>query len=428
MSKGRQCGWLETLARTTVTVLVLVVSLASVPDAAQAPPPPPPPPLTLAAAVAQAKAQSPMRQPARSLVAGATEAATLAGRPLNPVLEFRTENWGPGRSQLPLDVFATFTQTIEMGGKRTARLGIAAAERDVAGASLGLVDRQIALRTVQLYVQALRARGVLDALRLNREGLTTLIDSVKRRVDEGYSAESDLLRFQTEGARLDIDMARAAVDLERSLGTLGVVIGSNTSLAAAQLVEPTPVAPPPAGNAAVNAAISRHPEVLFADARVARAGQQAALERARRTPDTLVTVGYKRTGGFDTGVAAVMMTVPFFDRNGPAVARANGEESVAMAERGLSARRLTSEATALIDAARALTARADRVPQDLLQPAENVRNAALATFREGTIDVLKLIDAERVYADVRRAALELRLEALAATLEARFALGEETIP
>ena len=64
----------------------------------------------------------------------------------------------------------------------------------------------------------------------------------------------------------------------------------------------------------------------------------------------------------------------------------------------------------------------------MLAPAGVVRSAALATFREGAADVLRLIDAERVYADVRRAVLELRLEALAATIEARFALGEETIP
>jgi outer membrane protein TolC len=64
----------------------------------------------------------------------------------------------------------------------------------------------------------------------------------------------------------------------------------------------------------------------------------------------------------------------------------------------------------------------------LLEPAEAVRNSARAAFREGAVDVLKLIDAERVYADVRRTALELRLEALLATIEARFALGEETLP
>jgi cobalt-zinc-cadmium efflux system outer membrane protein len=407
-----------------VTVLLLALGLTSM-GPAQSPPPPDPPPLTLAAAVEHARAQSPLRQPARSLLAGAAEAAALAGRRLNPLVEFRTENWGPGRSQLPLDVFVSASQTLETGGKRAARLGMATAEREVAGLNLALVDRQIALRTVQLYVQALRARGVLNSLQLNREGLATLVASVKHRVDEGYSAESDLLRFETEAARLEIDMARAAVDLERSLGALNVTIGASTPLAASQLVEPRSLAPPTGDAVSVAAAVARHPEVLSADARLMRARQQSALERARRLPDPIITGGYKRTAGFDSAVAAVMMTVPVFDRNGTSVARARGEESAAAAERDLTARRLTSEATALISAARTLTARADRAREDLLQPAEAVRNAALATFREGTADVLKLIDAERVYADVRRAALELRLEALAATLEARFALGEE---
>ena len=63
--------------------------------------------------------------------------------------------------------------------------------------------------------------------------IATLIASVRRRVDEGYSAESDLLRFETEAARLDIDTARATVDLERSLGALGVTIGASVPIGAA---------------------------------------------------------------------------------------------------------------------------------------------------------------------------------------------------
>ena len=63
-----------------------------------------------------------------------------------------------------------------------------------------------------------------------------------------------------------------------------------------------------------------------------------------------------------------------------------------------------------------------------LDPAAQVRHAARAAFREGTADVLKLIDAERVHAEVQRAAIDLRLDALLTTIEARFALGEETIP
>ena len=118
-----------------------------------------------------------------------------------------------------------------------------------------------------------------------------------------------------------------------------------------------------------------------------------------------------------------------------------GEEAVALGREGEDLRgafllraqagvldELTADATALIDAARTISERARLAPAELLAPAEDVRRAARASFREGTADVLKLIDAERVYADVRRVAIELRLDALLTTLEARFALGEEGIP
>ena len=101
---------------------------------------------------------------------------------------------------------------------------------------------------------------------------------------------------------------------------------------------------------------------------------------------------------------------------------------MAAAEREALVQRLTIDAAAAVSAAHAITARAEEVERDLLAPAEDVRRAALAAFREGSSDVLTLIDAERVYAEVRKAAIDLRLEALLTVIEARFALGEETIP
>jgi cobalt-zinc-cadmium efflux system outer membrane protein len=381
----------------------------------------------MAAAVAQARVSSPFRLSAQSLATAATRAAELAGRVANPVLEIRTENWGP--AGLPLDVFAVANQPIELGGKREARAGVAAAERDLAAANLRLTDRQLSLRTAQLYVQALKTRGLLTALRSTRDGLSSLIASVHRRVEEGYSAESDLLRFEAEAARVDIDVARAGLELERSLSALSVVIGAPVRVTASQLVEPSVLMPPSAMLPdIVAAAIRNHPEVASADARVARAQQGGALERTRQVPDPMLTAGYKRTAGFNTAVVGVLISLPLFERNGAGVARAAGEEAAATAERDATARRLSEEAVALVDMARTLFERSARVELELLVPAEGLRNAARATFREGTTDVLKLIDAERVHAEVQRTALELRLDAMAAVLEARFALGEEPLP
>ncbi|MGE0862445.1 MAG: TolC family protein [Vicinamibacterales bacterium] len=389
----------------------------------------PPSPLTLAEAVARARDDSPLRGAAKSLAEGSAEAARLVGRLPNPLIDVRVENLGPtSRLTLPRDVFAVVSQPLEIAGKRGLRHGIAAAEQNLAGANLQVVDWQITLRTVQLYVQALKARSLFETLTANRDGLVTLIETMRRRVAEGFSAESDLLKFETESARMDIDIARASLELARSLGALTFVIGASAPLTSEQLVEPDAIAAPAVASASMESAIARHPEVHSAAMRLDRARQVAALERARRFPDPVLSAGYKRTSGFDAAVVGVTLTVPLFDRNGSATARAVGEERAATAEHDAIARRLASEAAALIATAEVLSQRAARAGRELLEPADAVRNAARAAFREGTADVLKLIDAERVHGDVRRAAIELRLEALAASLEARLAVGLELLP
>lgn len=386
------------------------------------------PPLTLSAAVEQARLRSPFRAAAQHLADGTARAAALAGRPLNPLLEVRTENWGGDRARLPLDVFVTASQVLELGGKRAARLGVATAQHELAVAQLGLTDRQLVQRTAQAYVQALRARGHMETLRSNRDGLGTIITSVSRRVEEGYSAEADLLRFETEASRLDVDIARATIELERSLATLSTLIGATTAVTATALVEPAAIAVPEIGSEAVAAAVRTHAEATAAAARVAQAAQLSGLEHSRRLPDPFVTAGYKRTAGIDTAVVGVTMSLGLFDRNQSAIARTAAEHLAARAEHDATLHRLAMEATAMVDAARTLSARASQASLTLVGPADVVRAAARATFREGTTDVLRLIDAERVYADVQRAVLDLRLDALAATIDARLSLGLELLP
>jgi outer membrane protein, heavy metal efflux system len=388
-----------------------------------------PPPLTIKQAIALARARSPFRAGAAAVAEGTSEAARVAGRPLNPVVEFRTENWRPGAStSLPLDVWVVVSQPVELGGKREIRRAIAAAERDSAAASLSLVDRQLAMRVTTLYFQALRARATVSTLTAAGEGFAILVDTMRQRADEGYAAESDLLRFRAEAARVEIDIARAQLELARSLDELTAVVGLPARIVAAQLVVPESIAPPEVSGSAISAAIDGHPEVTAATARITRAEQSMALEHARRIPDPAVTTGFKQTMGIGTIVAAVTTSLPLFDRNNTARANAVGELRAAAAERDAARTRLTSATTTLLETARALAERSRRARVELLEPSEGVRAAAHTAFEEGAADVLKVIDAERVYADVNRIALDLQLEATSTAIAARIALGEEPLP
>ena len=421
---------MQVAARTRAIGFVLVAAATVSAAAAASAQTVPAAGLTLGAAVAQGRTAAPRLRAAASVSASLRDAAALAGRLPNPMFELRSENWSPagGAGSPELDVFAVVTQPLELGGKRTLRRKLAVADSEIASTALKALERELALETVRAYIRALKAHALVETLHQNRDGLTRLVSTVGLRVEEGYSAEADLLKFRTEAARIDRDLARAELELDRSLAALGTTIGATAPITAGALVEPAPL-PVPTDNAATLAAsIAQHPEVVAATAAIERARQVVALERARRIPDPFVTAGYKRTGGFDTVVFGVAMTLPVFETNAQTVARTRGIERGAVADREALVQRLTNDAAATVRAARILAEQVKRAPDDLVAPADGVRSAALAAFREGSADILQLIDAERVYAEVQRAVIDLRLETVLTIIEARFALGEEAIP
>ncbi|MFN8058966.1 MAG: TolC family protein [Vicinamibacterales bacterium] len=410
-----------------IALLVLALQTAGAPAPA---PGPSPAPLTLGEAVTRARDTSPLRQAAAVLAEGTARAARLAGRLLNPLMDVRIENLGAGAEVLgvPPDVFTVATQSLEWPGKRTVRRAVAEAEGVVATETLASLERQLALEAVRIYMRAFRAREVLTSLSATRTGLATLVDTMARRVTEGVSAESDLLRFQTEAARLDAEVARTRVDLARALAELAALLGVPDVDAARLAAPPNWASLRVERPTALEPLVEARPEVRVADARRLRAEHAAALERLRAKPEPAVTGGYKRTAGVNTAVLGVTVAVPLFDRNGQAIARAEADAKAAARDVDVVRSRLLADIRAQLEAAATLAEQASRVERDLLTPAEGVRNAARATFREGATDVLKLVDAERVYADVRREALAVRIDAYVAGIEARFALGQEDIP
>ena len=423
---------------TLLVAVTLAAAGAPAPPPPQAVPPGSPTTITVEQAVTTVLARSPNRQSAQAKRDAASKAAESAGTWPNPTIEMRSENWTFGSwSWTPhpdpgappsVDFFAVLMQPVELAGQRGKRVGIAQADRAAAEAAMAQTDRALVMETVRLFLDAVRSREWLRALDSNREGLDTLLKAMSARVREGYAAEADLAKFQAESARVQTQQLRARLELARSLAQLGSLMQEPMPLRAEQLAEPVLGATPTGDPAALAAqAAAKSPAVLAARARSARATQALSLERARRYPDLNVAGGYKRTAGFDTAVAGVMIAIPLFDRNTQAVAVAAGDHAAALSDVAAAEARAMADALVVFDAAATLGALAARVDDDLLKPAELVRTAARSAFREGATDILVLVDAERVYVEARREAVQLKLDAMAAALEARLLLGEEIV-
>ena len=386
--------------------------------------------LTMVEAVALARAHSPIAGAARAQAEGAERAAKAAGRLADPTLELTMENWRPGADSFvastDLDVFAVVTQPLDLftrGGRKAQARG----ESGEAAAGRLQAEQDVQLETVRRYLETWRGRDLVAALEAQAGNLDGIVASMEKRVAEGYAAEADLLRFRAEAARAANHLARARIEGERAEAELAFLVGR--PVAGARLEKPD-LPPPPGGEpeALAEQAIVHRPDVAAARARAARARGTMSLEQARRYPDLALAGGYKRTTGLDTAVVGLVATVPVFERNGRAVARAEADARAADLELEATVTRARADAAILVRAARQLQQRLARLDEDLVRPAEAARRSALAAFREGATDVLRVVDAERTNTEARREALDLTVEAFLVTGRARLAAGLEVLP
>jgi cobalt-zinc-cadmium efflux system outer membrane protein len=386
--------------------------------------------LTLPEAVALARVRSPLAEAARARSEGAARAAGVAGRLADPLLDFAIENWRPRASDFDpsadLDIFAVVTQPLDLF-TRSGRKAQARGESDEATAGRVRTEQEVVLETIRRYLEVVRGRELVQALEAQAGNLDSIVAKMGRRVDEGYAAEADLLRFRAEAARASNLLMRATIERERAEAALAFLVGQPVT--ATPLARPDLPAPPPGDtDALAEDALGRLPDVLAARARAARARGTQSLEEAHRWPDLALAGGWKRTLGYDTAVVGLVTTVPIFERNRRARARAEADARAAELELKATIDRARAETAVLVRAAFALQARLARLDEDLVGPAEEARRSAIAAFEEGAVDVLRVVDAERTHADARREALDLAVDAFVTTCRARLAAGLEVLP
>ena len=343
-------------------------------------------------------------------------------------MEFRSENWGAGHSGLGLDSFATVTQTLELGGKRGARRGAALARAEMAR---GRVRHDA--RNRRRFVHGLSggrppAGWGGDPDREPRRARRTRAHP--RTPGGGGICTGRRTRAPRRGSgTVAVAAVRAEAAAHRAFLELRALAALPEGATAAALVRPEPVPVPSGdpGELAANAAAVR-PDVRAAMARVETAERALRLENSLRIPDLMVNTGLKRTLDTNTGVLAVGVGLPLFDRNQVGTALARGEVRAAELERDFITRQAEADAAAALLAARRLTETAAEAARRLVEPSTIARTAMRSAFDVGTADPVSMVDAERAFADARLLENDIRIEAVAAAIAARLALGEAPLP
>jgi cobalt-zinc-cadmium efflux system outer membrane protein len=363
-----------------------------------------------------ARAESaPTTAQAEADVAAARARWLQAGAWNNPELSVTIENFGgPGPAQGGEQTQTTVSigQTVELGGKRQARMTAAGAELTAAQARASLSRADYAARLAVAYAEAeaasrrvTLAADALDAAETDARAARLLVEAGKEAPLRGLQA-----RAEADRVRADLAAARAAETT--AFARLTALAGAQQPYdrIAVSLLDATPVGAPsaPQETAAIAAAAA---ERDAAEARLRSA-------RAAAFPDVELSAGVRRYADSDGSAFVVggSLPLPLFNRNqgGVAEARAglNGAEArLRQAQLDAEADRRAAAAQAASAAARLTAARSSE------QAAAEAYRLARIGYSAGRVPLLELSGARRALADAQGRTLDALLDRVKAEAE-----------
>ncbi len=377
-------------------------------------------PLTLDEAWTLALSASPRLAAAAFELQAQDGSVQQAGVLPNPVVEMSIEDT---QTRATRTRTVQLNQLIELGGKRSARVGAAERGREVAAAELEMARLDLRATVRLAFVDVLLAQ---ERLRLSEEAHAVArraAETVARRVTAGKVSPVERTRAGVEEASARVEVSQARGELTAARQRLAAAWGGREprfTRAEGRLSLPEP----PSAEA-LAARMQASPVLSRARLEVQRRQALAEVERSRRMPDLTVSVGSKRAEdlGRSQTLLGVSIPLPLFDRN-----QGNVLEALRRADKARSEQLATETdlAAALAQACESLnTARleAETLRREVLPGARSAYQAASKGYELGKFAYLDVLDAQRTYFQTQFQHLRALAQAHRAAAEIERVLG-----
>ena len=349
-------------------------------------------PLTLDAALQTAFANNPDLAAAQWEIGIAEGARQQAGLIPNPVASWDAED--TRRSTRTTTV--KLSQTLELGGKRSARIDVASRAQDAA--ALTLAQRRNALRAdvIDNYYGALRAQERLDLAQRSMNVAERGLAVANGRVTAGKTSPVEATRAQVQLSEMRLELNRAQIGLTDACRRLATSTGSAVTdfQAVAGQNQLTPALPPVAH---LLARLEQTAELRLAELSILQNEASVGLEKAQRIPDLDVSIGsqYDASVRERVNLVGVSMPIPLFNRNQGNVLAATRRADQARDLRNAAELRLRTETRQALDLWQTANTEVRAFNQQILPAAQSAVDSATRGFEMGKFSFLDVLDAQR---------------------------------
>ncbi len=349
-------------------------------------------PLTLDAALQTAFANNPDLAAAQWEIGIAEGARQQAGLIPNPVASWDAED--TRRSTRTTTV--KLSQTLELGGKRSARIDVASRAQDAA--ALTLAQRRNALRAdvIDNYYGALRAQERLDLAQRSMNVAERGLAVANGRVTADKTSPVEANRAQVQLSEMRLELNRAQIGLTDAYRRLATSTGSAVTdfQAVAGQNQLTPALPPVAH---LLARLEQTAELRLAELSILQNEASVGLEKAQRIPDLDVSIGsqYEASVRERVNLVGVSMPIPLFNRNQGNVLAATRRADQARDLRNAAELRLRTETRQALDLWQTANTEVRAFNQQILPAAQSAVDSATRGFEMGKFSFLDVLDAQR---------------------------------
>lgn len=385
--------------------------------------------LALRDAVGRALTYNPsIRAAYKEIEAREGEALQSSRRP-NPELLLEAQNFGGTKETQAFEaaeLTASFTQLIELGGKRMLRLQAAELDTSLATWDYEAVRVQVAALTAQAFVDVLIAQERVKVLREFVDVAEKTRHSVDLRVKAGKASPIELDRAVVSVAKAKalVSAEKVKVDVaKRKLATFWGGHGADFGAATGKFGNSQKV---PTVDA-LKAYLESNPAIARWSDEIGRRSALLNIENAKSVPDVRVGAGVRQINETDSMalVASVAIPLPLFDRNEGNIAAAESRLAKAhsdeQAQRDELLRTLIEALGELQVAATQLSA----LKRDVLPVAQTAFDRTKLGYDEGKFDVLNVLDAQRSVFDVRLDLLMARADYEKARVKVEALIGRD---
>jgi cobalt-zinc-cadmium efflux system outer membrane protein len=351
----------------------------------------------------------------------------------NPGITVTAENLaisGPTPAGRLYEIGTTYSETIELGGKRAIREKAAAATLSAAEVQFEDTMRRGLAEVKRLYLDALLARYNVEVALENRQTFEQLVQFNLTRFQEGAIPEVDLIKVRLERVKFDSGVKQSELSLRqatiRLLEKLAMPNGDFDGQEVSGELDARPVDSDL--NVLRQFASTERSDVRAAVAELNAATQRMALERARGKPDISPFAGYKRVGDNNTLLFGVNIPLTLRNRNQAEIARAEADVKAAESRLQIARNHALAEVEAAYAALQTSRELVEMFQNEMLRQADESRTITLAAYEEGGAELLPVLEAQRTRTEVRQQYFKTLFDYQASIVALELAVGREIQP